>query len=276
LHEGVVVWRQQPRWIGWRRPFSLGMGVVAGLLLFSLFVPAACLGWNANLRHLQTWYRVAMTKAVDVRQTGFGEHVRSMRNQSLDNAAYRFGNWLIRETIDGPDDTLIDDPARPKQKLPMDSELAGRLILVGRVAALTALLLVVLRVAASGEAIGSAASFGLACAATLVVGPVARGSYFLLVLPAVVFVSLWLIQLGRPRTALATAFVPAGLVWLYYVLLPVSGRTGLLGLGMAAWFFAVCALLERLLARKRSEWRQADPLTQLPGPGQDSSFAAAA
>jgi CHAT domain-containing protein len=33
---------------------------------------------------------------------------RSIRNQSLDNAAYGFGNWIAGQFAGGPDDTLFD------------------------------------------------------------------------------------------------------------------------------------------------------------------------
>ena len=76
--------------------------------------------------------------------------------------------------------------------------------------------------------------------------------YFALFVPAIVFVSIWLVRLEHPRLALVVAFVAAAQVWLHYLLLPESGRVGLLGLGTAAWFFGTCAILDRCLGERRS------------------------
>jgi len=252
IYECGRAWFERPNSLGWKRATSLSVGVGAGVLLFAFFIPAAVLGWSANVRHLETWFAGVVTKAVDVRTSDFGEDVRSPRNQSLDNAAYRFGNWLIGHTIGGPDDSLIDRPHPATQKLPMDDATAGQLIVAGRVIALATLLLFVLRAARSGDPIGRAATFGLACVATLVVCPVARGCYFALFLPAVVFSTTWLAQLGRADLVRAFAFLPAALVWTYYLASPLSGRLGLLGIGTTAWFFTACVLLDRSLARSRT------------------------
>ena len=61
-----------------------------------------------------------MTKVVDVRTSDFGEDVAPIRNESLDNAAYRFGNFLTRKLDYGPEDTLIDYPHDASLRLPMD------------------------------------------------------------------------------------------------------------------------------------------------------------
>ena len=126
--------RRQPQ--VWRRPVSLAAGLGAGLLLFALLLPAVLTGWNGNIGHLQTWFSKVVTKVVDVRTSDFGEDVRTVRNQSLDNAAYRFGNFLSWQFAGGPDDTLIDHPHDASLRLPMDDPSAGALIVLGRILAL--------------------------------------------------------------------------------------------------------------------------------------------
>jgi hypothetical protein len=97
---------------------------------------------------------------------------------------------------------------------------------------------------------GPGAVFALACVATLVVCPVARGCYYLLFLPAIPFVSGRLLQLGMPRRAQLFAWLPVAFIWFHYLLLPTSGRIGLLGLGATAWFLASCLLLDRRSGRR--------------------------
>jgi hypothetical protein len=273
LYDGVLGLTGRSRRFAWKRAASLSAGLGAGLLVFALLLPASILGWQANLRHLGTWFSGVVTKVIDVRTTDFGEDVRTVRNQSLDNAAYRLGNWINAEYSGGPDDSRIDRPHPATLKLPMDTPLAGELIVYGRIASLALLLVFVVRAARIGQPIGGAAAFGLGCVATLVVCPVARGCYFALFLPAVVFTSMWLIQLGRPRTACLLAVIPAILVWLHYLLLPGSGRIGLLGLGTAAWFLATCVLVNRALATRRNA--AAIDRKSVPLPRAASSLACA-
>jgi Glycosyltransferase family 87 len=250
LYEARVAWdhRQAPG--AWRRPVSLTAGLGSGLLLFALFIPAALTGWNGNIRHLHTWFSKVATKVVDVRTSDFGEDVRTVRNQSLDNAAYRMGNFLNWAFAGGPDDTLIDHPHDRFLRLPMDDPTAGQLIVISRVLALAMLLLFVARAGSGNETMGRSAVFGLACVATLVVCPVARACYYVLFLPAIPFVCGWLLQSNKPRWAKLLAWLPVPLVWSQYIFLPTSGRMGLLGLGTTAWFLASCILLEGLTAAK--------------------------
>jgi hypothetical protein len=251
LYDGVLGLTQRSGRLARLRAVSLSAGVGTGLVLFALLLPAAVLGWNANMRHLGTWFSGVATKVIDVRTSDFGEDVRTVRNQSLDNAAYRFGNWIYGRFAGGPDDSIVDRPHPAMVRLPMDNALAGELIVIGRVVGLALLLLFVIRSARFDQPLGRAVIFGLACVATLVVCPVARGCYFALFLPAVVFTSMWLVQLGRPRMAVFLAIVPAASVWLHYLCLPDSGRIGLLGLATAAWFFGSCAILDKALSSRR-------------------------
>jgi hypothetical protein len=248
VYDGAVGLFQRSGQVARLRAVSVCAGLGAGLAIFALFLPAAILGWNANLRHLETWFSGVVAKVVDVRTSDFGEDVRTVRNQSLDNAAYRFGNWMNYVFVGGPDDSVIDRPHSPTVHLPMDVWPVGDFIVAGRVLALALLFLFVIRAARDDQPFARPAVFGLACVATLVVCPVARGCYFALFLPAGIFTALWLLQLGRPRIALAAAAIPAMSVWIYYLGLPDSGRIGFLGLATTAWFFFTCVFLDRATA----------------------------
>lgn len=63
--------------------------------------------------------------------------------------------------------------------------------------------------------------------------------------PAALLVPLWLECKASSRAAVAMALVPAVLSVLHYVMLPMAGRIGLLGLGTAAWLIAAMVLVER-------------------------------
>jgi hypothetical protein len=263
LYEVCAAWstRRQPH--VWRRPVSLAAGLGAGLVLFALLLPAALTGWNGNIGHLQTWFSKVVTKVVDVRTSDFGEDVRTVRNQSLDNAAYRFGNFLSWQFAGGPDDTLIDHPHDASLRLPMDDPSAGTLIVVARILALAILFLFVVRAGSKDDALGRGTIFSLACVATLVVCPVARACYYVLFLPAIPYVVGRLVLLGQPRRAAFFALLPVALVWSHYVILSATGRTGLLGLGATVWFLGSCVLLER-----RADTRT-EPQSNLPAPSEN-------
>ena len=65
---------------------------VAGCPVFFLLLPAALIGWNSNLRHLHTGY-VRVASHVDDASDDFGGDGR-VSHQSLSNATYRCGNWV--------------------------------------------------------------------------------------------------------------------------------------------------------------------------------------
>jgi hypothetical protein len=212
-------------------------GLLAGTLLFFLLLPAALIGWNDNLRHLETWYVRVASRVNDVRDDDFSGDAASVRNQSLFNAVYRGGNWVAYKFFDGPDDLRIDVT---QATMPMDAPIVSHILSVVRFAALAALGAVIVAAGRGGHPLLHGVAFGLAGVATLVVSPVSRGHYFVFWLPAVVFVPLWFRQIGRQRTAFALAVVPAALSLAHYALLPYAGRIGLLGLGTTAWFFTTC------------------------------------
>jgi hypothetical protein len=105
------------------------------------------------------------------------------------------------------------------------------------------MLAVSFRMAKTPDALGQAAAFGIACAATLIIFTIARGHYYMLLLPATVFATLWLQREDRPRWAIFVAIAPLVLVLAHYTMLNITGRIGLLGLGTTAWYFATCTVL---------------------------------
>jgi len=229
-----------------RRFAASSLGVAVGLALFFLLIPAALIGWKANLRHLDTWARFMLTKADDGGVDPRSGNSRAARNQSLHNAAYRLGNFASYVLAGDPDDRLVENLHAPK--MAMDSPLAERSLLAARLALLLALLVAGIRLG-SGNKLDAAVGFGLACVAMLVVSPVARGHYFMLLAPAVLFLPLWLDRCGQRRAALVMAAVPAALSILHYVLLSQAGRIGLLGLGTAGWLMAALVLVARAGSR---------------------------
>jgi hypothetical protein len=222
-------------------PATAGVGL--GMVLFFLLVPAALVGWNQNLCHLDTWARLVLSSADKSTATpGFEKDTHSVRNQCLGNALYRLGNFAAYMVAGGPEDPLVDDNNPPPRM--MDSPSVNTCLLFVRGILLLALLLVGLRLAGHRDVLfGQAAGFGLACAALLVVSPVARNHYFVLLAPAVLFVPLWLDAQGSSLPARVLAVVPGVLIVAQYVLLPYVGRVGMLGLGTTGWLMAAMVLM---------------------------------
>ena len=218
-------------------------GAALGAVLFALLIPAALVGWKANLDHLGTWADFMLTKFTDGGVDPRSGNSLAMRNQSLQNAGYRFGNFAAYVAGRGPDDRLVENDNPPP--MPMDAPAAQWLLAAVRGLLLLGLLWAGVRLGRLGDRLSLAAGFGLACVAMLMVSPVARGHYFMLSAPAILFFTPWLAARGPRRTAVALALMPAALSVLHYVLLPWTGRIGLLGLGTACWLAAALALTIR-------------------------------
>jgi hypothetical protein len=221
---------------------AAGGGLGLGLALFLFVIPAAAVGWGRNLRHLGVWYAQTRQEAVAVSNREQFGYVHSVRNQELNNAAYRMGNWLAHTFAGAPDDRLTG-PEGPE--LPMDAPLARQVTLGVRAALLAALLAAGVRLGLRNGPLTLAAAFGLASTALLVLEPLSRRHYFILLAPGTLFVPLWLVMQGRRRAAAVLAVVPAALTIAYYVSYHGVGRLGLLGLGTAAWLVAAMVLLWR-------------------------------
>jgi hypothetical protein len=223
---------------------SSTVGVAFGLVLFSLLIPAALVGWNANLRHLDTWGRFMLTKADNGGMDPRSGNSHSIRNQSLQNGAYRFGNFLSHVFASGPDDRLVERFDAPP--MAMDSPVADRFLFLSRALIGIALLALGVRLARQpGSRLNMAVGFALSCVTMLSISPVGRAHYFMLLVPAILFVPLWLDLRGRRRTGIVLATTLSALPLLHYALLPYAGRVGLLGLGTTTWLLAAMAIIGR-------------------------------
>ena len=156
------------------------------------------MGWSANLRHLNSWTEW-LSHAGEIRtdDTFTGDNT-SPRNQSFANAAHHLGNWTHYYFAGGPNDEGPEQLRLGGKGLLMDASWARQIILAIRLAAACLLLPMGFRLGRADDVLGRAAGFGLACVATLVISPVARAHYFVLVFPAVIFLSLWLVAAGSP------------------------------------------------------------------------------
>ena len=56
LYDAVLSLTRRSDRLARLRALSLSAGVGLGLVVFAFLLPAAILGWNANLRHLETWF----------------------------------------------------------------------------------------------------------------------------------------------------------------------------------------------------------------------------
>ena len=232
---------------------SLGLtclGLVLGLLLFLLVIPSMLLGWNTNLRHLKTWSSTVLTKIDDGGDDARSGNSHTTRNQSLQNAAYRLGNFVWHKAAGGPDDRLADFFERPRSmfvrpEMIMDSRPAAWILLGLRLAILAALGVVGIRLGLKGDALSLATAYSLGSIAILVVSPIARVHYFMLVAPAILYLPLWLDRQNQTRAAKIMALIPMMLIIPHYFFLSYAGRVGLLGIGTAAWLLAAFALVRR-------------------------------
>jgi hypothetical protein len=248
---------------------SSTVGVTFGLVLFILLIPAALLGWNANLHHLDTWGRFMLTKADNGGMDPRSGNSHSVRNQSLQNGTYRLGNFIYHVFAAGPDDRLVERFDAPA--MPMDSPLADRSLFLARGLIALALLALGVRLARgselnhpvgrisksvpkdwtdseirpTGNRLNMATAFALSCVTMLSVSPVGRAHYFMLLAPAILFVPLWLDLHNRRRSGIILAAILSALPILHYALLPFAGRIGLLGLGTTTWLLTTLVIISQ-------------------------------
>lgn len=222
------------------RAGALTVGSALGLALWLLLAPAAVIGWETNLHHLDTWvHRVAApSKDVGI-QNNFDAH--SFRNQSLSNAASLVTvPWSAKAdgTVKG------DGLARewPHSLARIDTP-AGMVLAASRAGIVAILLALAVSTAIRPSRLRWMALFGLSTTATLLISPISWGHHFVIQLPALVFVPLAAWRSGHRRLALALAYVPAALSLAHYLALPWTGAYGVLGLGTAAWFLAAAGFI---------------------------------
>jgi hypothetical protein len=218
--------------------FTAGLALGAFLLLFA--IPGTAIGWAKNLNYLHEWaYKVAANENVG-KDAMF--QIDSTSNQSLTNAEY-----LFADTCHG----VARDASTDRERLALDESIAQRhrsdrftrlMADTSRAIVLVLLAAVTIKLSQERSKLAEAATFGLSSLSIVLISPLAWGHYFVFALPAALFVPLWLRRNGR-RTAsyLAAAGLPA-MTWMHYVLKPWCGPIGLLGLGTATWFLAVCVV----------------------------------
>lgn len=254
----LAAWRRQapaeaaPRaWIG------IG-GTAAGLVLAIFIVPAALVGWNANLRHLADWWELVGDKAHRPGYDRFAGDSYSVKNQSLSNALHHLGNWADYQFGTGPYDLPFENEKTFVPDFITDKPLFERLLLGIRLAIVGLAAWLAVRVARHNDPLAVAAVFGLAAAATLIVAPIARAHYFVLLLPGTLFVPALLLRAGRPRMAGLVAWMPAVLSLVHYAAMDIVGRVGLLGNGITLWY--LIAVFGTLQCVSRREEPAADAL----------------
>jgi hypothetical protein len=192
------------------------------------------------------------TKVDHDRTDHFAGDGTTVRNQSLTNAVQRFGNWAAFQFAGGPDDRLIDHDAAALGMMPMDQPVVHSSLLAARVVAALILLATVMVLGRRGDRVSLGLVLGLSCVATFIVSPVARGHYFMLYLPAVIYGGLWMRERRSEKSALWFAAVPMLLCLAHYLALRSAGRIGLLGIGTTLWFFVACGFVLQDAWRRRS------------------------
>jgi len=228
-------------------------GVLAGLILFVWIVPSLFIGWQSNAGHLKTWAQLVGTQVVEASAEAHFSNPRVPRNQSLSNALYHTGNQMVFwfSDVSEPNPWLYNETAGRF----MTSPAVTKTVLAIRVLLCLLLIPVGWRMAVRGGPLGAAAAFGMACMAMLIVSPIARGHYFMLEWPAVLFVSLWLWKHRGSRKALLAAGIPALLSVMHYVFMtfpqmfgPLKSGTlllGTLGIGTALWYAGIAYYLSQ-------------------------------
>jgi Glycosyltransferase family 87 len=216
----------------WGRAIGSTLGVSAGAFLFLLIIPASIIGWQKNLHSLDVWQKqVVMNERVGP-TASFNVH--SYRNQSLANAVYLWSK---------PAGGFSGTASKRGQTGDRPERIANPGVRVAIGVVLVVLLAVASIVGRRGNGLDASTAFGLACCASLLVSPLAWGHYFMVELPALICVPMWLWRRGMPKAARVAAVVPAVLSWAYYLAMPQVGGLGVLGLGTAGWFLVGCGVM---------------------------------
>ncbi len=218
-------------------------------MLCIVLIPAALVGWNSNLRHLSDWWKLVGDKAHRAGYDRFAGDSYSVRNQSLSNALHHLGNWADYKFGNGPYDLPFENEQTFVPDFITDKPAFEHMLLAIRLFVLGCVVWLGVRTAQTHEPLAIVAGFGLAAAATLIIAPIARAHYFVLLLPGSLFVPAWLLRAGRPQAARLLAWSPAVLTLVHYALMNVVGRVGLLGNGITIWYLAAVVLMLRTLGR---------------------------
>jgi hypothetical protein len=236
LQQFVAAVRTERSPIALRRFLHCVSGFTVGMIVFLLLVPTILIGWDDNSRHLRTWYTGVVANERLGETHDFDAH--SVRNQSLNNAVYRLGNWFAYTFTGGPDDRDTSLPTAPPTPLPMDAPIVGTALVVPRVLLALLLIVVAVRWHWETEGVGQVAAFGLACAMSLPLSPVSWGHHFVMLLPGMLFLP-WALYETHRSAARWLAFLAATLILVHFIAGEfaggIAGRLGLLGIGIAIW-----------------------------------------
>jgi hypothetical protein len=240
FHRWTAVLRPRSGRREWSRAAMPTAGVFVGVVLFLLVIPAAIIGWRANLAYLREWRARIVTNQRVGPNANFNIH--SFRNQSLANAIYLWDKEVPR--LLGRESRPEGAPDRPERVVH-----GGVRVLIGLI--LAALLMIGCSLGRRIDLLDQSTAFGLACCATLLVSPLSWGHYYMAQAPAVLLVPLWLLRRGRVVRARIAAMMPPIVTWSYYLAMPYTGGLGLLGLGTTAWFLGSCG---SILANEVAIW----------------------
>jgi hypothetical protein len=213
----------------WTQAGILTAGVLAGVFLFLVAIPASLIGWRANLNYLNAWGARVVTNERVGHDSNFNIH--SYRNQSLANAVYLWDKATA----------AADVHAKPLHDRPERVVHPAIRVVVGVI--LAALLMVSCSLGPNNDCLDQAVAYGLACCAMLLISPLTWGHYYMAEAPAVLLVPIWLLRRGRSTQAKVVALIPPVLSWSHYLAMPYTGEFGVLGLGTTAWFLGVCGLI---------------------------------
>ncbi|MGH9948588.1 MAG: glycosyltransferase family 87 protein, partial [Pyrinomonadaceae bacterium] len=236
---GFRSWQSDFVW----RFVHLSLGFVAGALFFLIIIPSLLVGPETNARHLQTWYASVLTNRDGKYDKDFSLHV--IRNQSLGNAVYRFGNWSAYVFGGAEDDRILDNPATSDTTMTMDDPSVETALTWAKICLFGLLLCVGWFVVRQGDKLAFAAVFSLSCMMMLVVSPVFRGHYYVFWWLAVWLVPLFNWRNGRTKLAIGLAAAACALTFAHYLFLETSGRLGVLGLGATVWYVVAAFSLFR-------------------------------
>jgi len=217
-------------------------GVALGLVIWILLVPAAFVGWRANLHHLHSWVdRVAANESVYEENDFFGA---SLKNQSFQNGARLFLGTFRDEpgwdAVEAPGNRFRSELNAAVRAPAVDRTLKGL-----RVGMILVLLVGGIRLARSASPIDLCAALGLGAVGSVVFSPLSWGHHYGIIWPAALFVPLLYWLRGRENPARRLAYALAGLVTANYAFTWPVAAMGLLGIGIAVWFVVAIVALPR-------------------------------
>ncbi|MFQ5482364.1 MAG: glycosyltransferase family 87 protein [Nitrospinaceae bacterium] len=220
-------------------------GMALGGALFLFLIPAGLVGWKDNLSHLNSWVYQIGTKVSGIESTHRLGDPHTLRNQSFANAVFWLGNVLHNAWTRQP--SLLHVDTRREGDTIMSRAPAQTVIHAARYFIVLLFLLFSWQTARSGTPGDQAAVFGLACVAALLFSPVARGHYFMFLIPAWLFVPLALMEKGLYAAARWMSLSSLALILGHFIFLPFLGKLGWLGVGSTLWLATAMILLGRTL-----------------------------